>query len=115
MTVYPTTEDLLALTDAVLPEVLLRDGGQPHAAALRPQTTVFGDDAYPHLWEKAAALMQNPVVLQEGDSRRPAQPLVAVRQRDRDVDEAEKLVIAVTTGELKDIPELARRLRMLRE
>ncbi|MEV6983042.1 Fic family protein [Sphaerisporangium sp. NPDC051017] len=123
MTVYPTTEDLLALAEAVLPEVRLRDGGQLHAAVLRPQTTVFGDDAYPDLWGKAAALMQSILIghpLVDGNKRLGWSAAVAFLEDHgeileyQDVDEAERVVIAVTTGELEDIPDLAQRLRKLR-
>lgn len=124
MTLYPTTSDLLALAEVVLPEVLLRDGGQLHAAVLRPQTTVFGDDAYPDLWEKAAALMQSILIghpLVDGNKRLAWAAAVVFLEDNgeileyRDVDEAERLVIAVTTGELEDIPDLAQRLRKLRD
>ncbi|GAA3168328.1 type II toxin-antitoxin system death-on-curing family toxin [Nonomuraea roseoviolacea] len=122
MTGYPITEDLFALAEEVLPEVRLRDGGQMHGAVLRPQTTVFGDDAYPDLWEKAAALMQSILIghpLVDGNKRLAWTAAVAFLEDNgeileyQDVDEAERLVIAVTTGELEDIPELAGRLRRL--
>jgi death on curing protein len=124
MTVFPTTEDILALAGAVLPTVRIRDGGQLHAAVLRPQTSVFGQDAYPDLWEKAAALMQSIVIghpLVDGNKRLGWAAAVAFLEDNgeileyRDVDEAERLVIAVTTGELEDIADLAQRLRKLRE
>ncbi|AKN18920.1 death-on-curing protein [Mycobacterium haemophilum DSM 44634] len=38
---------------------LLRDFGLLEAAVLRPQATAFGDDAYPSLHEKAAALLHS--------------------------------------------------------
>ncbi|GAA3139271.1 hypothetical protein [Nonomuraea roseoviolacea] len=47
MTGHPVTEDLFALAEEALPGVRRRDGGQMRGAALRPQTTVFGDDALP--------------------------------------------------------------------
>ncbi|MFI7533893.1 type II toxin-antitoxin system death-on-curing family toxin [Streptosporangium sp. NPDC049376] len=124
MTLYPTTSDLLALAEVVLPEVLLRDGGQLHTAVLRPQTTVFGEDAYPDLWEKAAALMQSILIghpLVDGNKRLAWVASVAFLEDNgeileyQDVDEAERLVIAVATGGLEDIPDLAQRLRKLRE
>ncbi|MEV0200305.1 Fic family protein [Nonomuraea sp. NPDC050691] len=123
MTGYPITEDLLALAEEVLPEVRLRDGGQMHGAVLRPRTSVFGDDAYPDLWEKAAALMQSILIghpLVDGNKRLAWTAAVAFLEDNgevleyRDVDEAESLVIAVTTGRLEEIPELAARLRKLR-
>ncbi len=59
---YLTPEDLVHLAALVLgapPPV--RDMGLLGAAAARPQTTVFGDDAYPDVWAKAAALLQSIV------------------------------------------------------
>ncbi len=59
---YLMPEDLVHLAALVLgapPPV--RDMGLLGAAAARPQTTVFGDDAYPDLWAKAAALLQSIV------------------------------------------------------
>jgi death on curing protein len=40
-------------------EVRLRDAGLLASAAARPKTTVFGQDAYAGIWEKAAALMES--------------------------------------------------------
>jgi len=39
----------------------VREVGMLGAAVARPQTTVFGDEAYPDLWTKAAALLQSIV------------------------------------------------------
>ncbi|MEV7971523.1 Fic family protein [Sphaerisporangium sp. NPDC088356] len=123
MTSFPTTEDILALASAVLPVVDVRDGGQLHAAVLRPQTSVFGEDAYPDLWEKAAALMHSIVLghpLVDGNKRLGWAAAVAFLEDNgeileyRDVDEAETLVFSLAKGELDDVPDLARRLRGLR-
>ena len=59
---YLDLEDLLYLAGRLLgspPPV--REVGLLGAAVARPQTTVFGDDAYPDLWTKAAALLQSIV------------------------------------------------------
>ena len=59
---YLSLEDLLDLAGRLLgypPPV--RDVGLLEAAAARARTTVFGDDAYPDLWTKAAALLQSIV------------------------------------------------------
>ena len=59
---YLDLEDLLYLAGKLLgnpPPV--REVGLLGAAVARPQTTVFGDDAYPDLWTKAAALLQSVV------------------------------------------------------
>ena len=59
---YLDVEDLLALAAAFFGgEPLVRDPGLLGAAAARPRTTVFGDDAYPDVWSKAAALLQSIV------------------------------------------------------
>ncbi len=39
----------------------IRDLGLLGSAVARPQTTAFGDDAYPDIWAKAAALLQSIV------------------------------------------------------
>lgn len=40
--------------------VTVRDFGLLDAAVARPRSTVFGVDAYPDLWQKAAALLHSP-------------------------------------------------------
>ena len=39
----------------------IRDIGLVGSAVARPQTAVFGQDAYPNIWSKAAALLQSIV------------------------------------------------------
>jgi death on curing protein len=123
MTSFPTTEDILALAGAILPSVDLRDGGQLHAAVLRPQTSVFGEDAYRDLWQKAAALMHSIVLghpLVDGNKRLGWAAAVAFLEDNgeildyQDVEEAESLVVSLAKGEWDDIPDLAHRLRRLR-
>ena len=50
----------------------IRDLGLLGSAVARPQTAAFGDDAYPDLWTKAAALLQSIVTnhaLVDGNKR----------------------------------------------
>lgn len=59
---YLNVDDLVALTVALLGEPPpIRDLGLLAAAAARPQASAFGDDAYPDLWTKAAALLHSVV------------------------------------------------------
>lgn len=59
---YLGVEDLVVLATRLLgDELTVRDVGLLGAAAERPQTSAFGEDAYPDLWTKAAALMQSLV------------------------------------------------------
>lgn len=59
---YLQVDDLAALTVALLGEPPpIRDLGLLGAAVARPQASAFGNDAYPDLWTKAAALLQSVV------------------------------------------------------
>ena len=70
---YLDLEDLLALAVTLLGEpVPLRDVGLLGSAVARPRTSLFGDDAYRDVWEKAAALLQSVVgnhALVDGNKR----------------------------------------------
>lgn len=120
---YLTKTDINVIIDASLPSyVTLRDVGLLHSALLRPQTTAFGDDAYPDLWQKSAALMQSILIghpLSDGNKRLAwisAKAFLRLNGQEMgrpDQDAAYDLVIAVTTGELADVPEIADRLRKL--
>jgi death-on-curing protein len=57
---YLDLEDLISLAaDLVGDPPPIRDVGLLGSAAARPQTSLFGQDAYPDLWTKAAALLQS--------------------------------------------------------
>ncbi len=59
---YLDVEDLVVLATALLGDPPpVRDIGLLGSAAARPQTTVFGEDAYRDIWAKAAALLQSIV------------------------------------------------------
>ncbi len=66
-------DDLLELARRLLGDPPpLRDVGLLASAVARPQTTVGGVDAYPTVWEKAAALLQSIVgnhALVDGNKR----------------------------------------------
>jgi len=57
--IYLTLEELLHVVERTLGEALVRDHGLLESALARPQTSVFGDDAYPTVEEKAAALLHS--------------------------------------------------------
>ena len=59
---YLDVEDLVDLAGLLLGNPPpIRDMGLLGSAAARPQMTVFGEDAYPDIWAKAAALLQSVV------------------------------------------------------
>ncbi|WP_020495218.1 type II toxin-antitoxin system death-on-curing family toxin [Sciscionella marina] len=118
-------EDVLTATGhamGVSPEV--GDFGLLAAAVARPQTTVFGQDAYPDLFTKAAALLHSLVrnhALIDGNKRAAwAGAAVFLEVNDvplrdsLDVDAAETMVLEAARGEI-DVPEIAERLRQFFE
>jgi death on curing protein len=58
---YLTTGEVVAINEAEVGPHLLADFGLLESAVLRPQTTVFGGDAYPDVHGKAAALFHSLV------------------------------------------------------
>jgi len=66
-------EDVIGLAIALFGDPPpVRDMGLLGSAVARPQTTAFGDDAYPDIWTKAAALLQSVVknrALVDGNKR----------------------------------------------
>ena len=56
---YLTASDVEAINTAEAGEGLLADFGLLEAAILRPQQTVMGNEAYPDIHHKAAALMHS--------------------------------------------------------
>lgn len=59
---YLDVEDLIALAGDLLGDPPpIADVGLLGSAAARPATTVFGEDAYPDIWTKAASLLQSLV------------------------------------------------------
>jgi death-on-curing protein len=111
---YLTVEDLLEIAHGVLTEVVVRDPGLLAAAAGRPQSSIFGHDAYPSMAEKAAALMHSLArnhALLDGNKRLAwAATRVFCLLNGTDlrynVDDAEALVLAIAAGE-HDIHTLA--------
>ncbi len=59
MTYFLTTEDALEVASVVTGEpARVRDFADLTAALARPQQTADGQDMYPGIWDKAAALME---------------------------------------------------------
>lgn len=112
--------DLLHIAERTLgapPEV--RDHGLLESAVMRPQTSVFGEDAYPALESKAAALLHSVAcnhALVDGNKRLALAATIVFlgingRRLTLTNDEAYDLVIAVASGELTEVSEIAEALR----
>jgi death-on-curing protein len=120
MTFFFDLDELLLLaSDAMDGPVLVRDHGLLESALARPRTTVFGEDAYPDLHLKAAALLHSLVsnhALVDGDKRlawHATATFLDVNEHPvvTDQDSVVDLVVAVASGELGDLEKIADRLR----
>jgi death-on-curing protein len=97
-------------------ELTVRDYGLLDAAVARPQATVFGVDAYPEVWDKAAALLQSLArnhALVDGNKRTAwasAWTFLHINgfelAADFDVDQAEDLMNDVATRDV-DLSDIA--------
>jgi death-on-curing protein len=119
VTQYVTVEQALRIARiAVGGPVHVRDVGLLEAAVHRPRASVLGQDAYPQLVTKAAALLHSlarnhPLV--DGNKRLAwlATYVFCAKngvELDAPDDAAFDLVVAVASGELDDVEEIARRL-----
>ncbi|WP_410809784.1 type II toxin-antitoxin system death-on-curing family toxin [Micromonospora sp. 067-2] len=123
MTNYLDVDDLVEVASIVLGETpQVRDFGLLSSAAVRPATVAFGQEAYPDLWSKAAALLHSVCMnhaLIDGNKRlawAAARVFLALNEapiQDVDVDQAEVFVMSVASGALTDVPDIARELRKL--
>ena len=112
-------DDLLHVARRAIADVQLRDVGLLESAAARPRSTVFGEDAYPSIHEKAAALLHSlarnrPLV--DGNKRLSLAATIAFYginglRLTLSNDEAHDLIMAVAAGEIDDIEPIAARLR----
>jgi death-on-curing protein len=120
MVEYLTLDDLLDVARmAVRQEVLVRDAGLLEAAAVRPATSVFGEDAYPDLYVKSAALLHSLVgnhALIDGNKRLAwAAARTFLRINGVRVvapqDDAVDFVVAIAAGEIDSLEKIAEQLR----
>ena len=116
--IYLDLEDLLHIARRILPSVELRDVGLLESAAARPQSSAFGEDAYPSLHTKAAALLHSSArnrALVDGNKRLALAAVLAfyglngVRVKLTN-DEAYELVVAVAVDGVADVEMMAERL-----
>src|SRR3954453_11413470 len=117
MTRHLTVEQALKIARlAVGGPVQVRDVGLLEAAVHRPRATVFGQDAYPDLFSKAAALLHSlagnhPLV--DGNKRLAWLATYVFLAKngvelDPEDDAAYELVVAVAAGRIDDIGEIAK-------
>jgi death-on-curing protein len=120
VTRYLATVDLVAISHAVMGgQALIRDIGLIDSAAHRPMATAFGEEAYPDLHVKAAALLHSilrnhPLV--DGNKRLAwvsCRTFLALNGADftPDADASTEFVLAVAAGAMDDLDKIATVLR----
>jgi death-on-curing protein len=113
--IYMTLPELLHVAERTLGEVLIRDIGLLESVLARPRASAFGEDAYPTLDAKAAALLHSIArshALVDGNKRLALAGLIAFygmngRRLTLTNDDAYDLVIRVAEGELDDVDGIA--------
>lgn len=113
---YLDRADIIALGPLVLGGPLaVRDWGLIESALARPATSVFGEDAYPTMLEKAAALLLSLVTnhpLVDGNKRLGLAATILFLYKNGcelayDEDEAYDFMISVADGTLRDVAAVA--------
>lgn len=124
MTRFLTLDDVIAIAVQQFGSPPpIRDVGLLDSAVARPATTVWGDDAYPDLWTKAAALLQSLVgnrALVDGNKRLGWTATFVFVALNSDVDAASvdldvayDVVIDVASDSSLTVDAIAARLRVL--
>lgn len=120
MTEFLDLEDLLDIArEAVGNDVVVGDYGLLESALARPRASVFGQDAYPDLHLKAAALLQSLArnhALVDGNKRlawTACRTFLAINSHWISAPEDERFdfVIRVATDAMSGLDEIAERLR----
>ncbi|MDT5229873.1 MAG: death on curing protein [Mycobacterium sp.] len=120
MTEYLDLDDLLEIArGAVGPDVVVGDYGLLESALARPRASVFGQDAYPDLHLKAAALLHSLArnhALLDGNKRlawTACRTFLAIDDQwiSAPEDDRFEFVLQVATGTLPDVDKIAEKLR----
>jgi death on curing protein len=120
MTEYLELDDLLDIArEAVGANALVGDYGLLESALARPRASVFGQDAYPDLCLKAAALLHSLArnhALVDGNKRlawTACRTFLAINGHwiSAPEDDRFEFVIQVATGALPDLDKIAEQLR----
>lgn len=116
--IHLDVDDLIHIAGRVLPAVELRDAGLLESAAARPGASAFGEDAYPSLHAKAAALLHSIArnhALVDGNKRLSLAAVIAFygvngHRLTMTNDQAYELIMLVASGQIDDVADIAGRL-----
>ena len=112
-------QDLIEIGKSLISDFRIRDEGLLESAAMRPQTTIYGEDAYPTFEEKVASLIHSLArnhALIDGNKRIAWSAgrvfcLMNGRDSNMPIDDAEKMILDIAKGviEVADIAVLLKR------
>lgn len=111
---YLDLHDLIEIGKSLIGDFRIRDEGLLESAAMRPQTTIYGEDAYPGFEEKVASLIHSLArnhALIDGNKRiawSAGRVFCLMNGRDlkMPVDDAEKMILDIAKGDI-DVAEIA--------
>ena len=117
--IYLDVEDLLHIAGRAIGTAPVRDLGLLESASARPQASAFGAEAYLSLLDKAAALTHSIArnhALVDGNKRLALAGGIAFLgvnglRLTMTNDEAYDLIIAIATGQLDGVDDIAEALR----
>ena len=116
--IYLDLADLLYVAARTLGAVPVRDAGLLESALSRPRSTAFGEEIYPSIHGKAAALLHSLArnhALVDGNKRLALASTIAFYgltgiRLTLSNDEAYELVMAIAAGEIDDVEPITARL-----
>jgi death-on-curing protein len=107
-------QDLIEIGNSLISDFRIRDEGLLESAAMRPQTTIYGEDAYPTFEEKVASLIHSLArnhALIDGNKRIAWSAgrifcLMNGRDLHMPIDDAEKMILDIAKGVI-DVADIA--------
>ena len=111
---YLDLHDLIEIGESLIGDFRIRDEGLLESAAMRPQTTIYGEDAYPTFEEKVASLIHSLArnhALIDGNKRIAWSAgrifcIMNGRNLKMLIDDAEKMILDIAKGDI-DVAEIA--------
>jgi death-on-curing protein len=111
---YLDLHDLIEIGKSLIGDFRIRDEGLLESAAMRPQTTIYSEDAYPTFEEKVASLIHSLArdhALIDGNKRIAWSAgrifcLMNGRDLKMPIDHAEKMILDIAKGDI-DVADIA--------
>lgn len=106
---YLDLHDLIEIGKSLIGDFRIRDVGLLESAAMRPQTTIYGEDAYPGFEEKVASfihsLARNRALIDGNKKIAWSAGRIFCLMNGRDlkmpIDDAEKMILDIAKGDIE--------------